>query len=151
MSLLIVLADTTTNGTTLAQCIANAETYHGILALATFGKVGEELTHYHEGITIIEIITVQDGEWLLDNILTHQNGMVGTPRLLTTLRNGESLRQCIQALETEFAGNMTFILGKNLCAELILKVTTYNPNDLSKSSLDGIIDAIVHNTLSLRT
>ena len=84
MALVVLRTDTTCNGTILRECVAHTETYHCILILCALGKVCKELTDNHECITIVEVVTVDNAERLLDNILTHQHSMVCTPRLLTT-------------------------------------------------------------------
>ena len=76
--------------------------------------------------------------------------MVGTPGLFAAFGNGEAFGQCVQSLEAEFAGNVTFVLCQNLLAELLFEVAADNPYDLAETGLDGIIDAVVHNALTLR-
>jgi len=149
--LLVVLADAAANGTALAQCVVNAEAHHGILALAAFGKLAQELAHHLEGVAVVEVIAVEHGKRLLNDILTHEDSVVGAPRLLTAFGNGEALWQSVEALKTELAGNMTLVLGENLSAELLLEIATDNPYNLAEASLNGIVDAVVHDALSLRT
>ena len=46
---------------------------------------------------------------------------------------------------------MTLVLAQNLLAELLLEVASDDPYNLSESGLDSVIDAVVHDTLALRT
>ena len=149
--LLVVLADTAADGTALAQRVIYAEAHHCILALAACGQFAQELSHHAESITVVEVIAVEHSERLLDDVLAHEDSVVGAPRLLTAFWNGKAFWQSIEALEAEFAGNVTLVLGENLCAELLLEVTTDNPYNLAEAGLNSIIDAVVHNALSLRT
>ena len=105
----ILRANTTCNSTIVAQSIAYTETYHCIAILATLWKFRKELADYHKAITIIEIITVDNTERLVDNIFSHQYSMIGTPRLLTAFWYRKAFRKCIQRLKTEFCRNMSFI------------------------------------------
>ena len=149
--LLVVLADAAAYGSALAKGVAYAEAYHGILALAAFGKLGEELAHYHEGVAIVEVVAVQDGKGFLYHVLAHQYGMVGTPGLLAAFGNGEPFGQCIQTLEAEFAGYVSLVLRQYLCTELLFEILADYPYNLAESCLDSIVDAVIHDTLSLRT
>ena len=90
---LILRADTTSHGTILAQGVTYAETYHSILVGATLWKLREELADNHEAVTVVEVIAVDNAEWLLDDVLSHQHCMVCTPWLLTTFWYAESLWQ----------------------------------------------------------
>ena len=77
--------------------------------------------------------------------------MVCAPGFFATFWNSKTFGQCIDALETEFAGNVTFVLGKNLRAELLFKVSTDDPYNFAKASLDCVVNAVIHDALSLRT
>ena len=145
----VEFAYTTCHGTILAKRVAAAEAHHGILILATFRKSAEELANLHEGIAAIEVIAVDDAERLFDDVLAHEYSMIGSPWLHASFRNAESLGQCIERLEAEFAGNLTFILGEDLGAELLLEVLADNPDDAAKASLDGVVDAIVHDGFTI--
>ena len=149
MTVVVVGTYATSHRTILAQCVAYAETHHGILILGALGQIAQELTNLHEAVTAIEVVAVDDTERFLDDILTHQHSMVGTPGLLTTLRNGEALGQCVKCLETQLTLHLTLIFGKNLRAELLLKILTNDPYYLAKASLNGIINTIVHNGLTI--
>ena len=75
--------------------------------------------------------------------------MVGTPGLDTTFGHAKVFGQGIETLETEFAGDMTFVLGEDLCAELLFEVLSDNPDNLAEASLDGIINTVIHDGLSV--
>jgi hypothetical protein len=77
--------------------------------------------------------------------------MVGAPRLLTAFGNGESFGQCIQTLEAEFAGYVSLVLRQYLGTELLFEILADYPYNLAESCLDSIVDAVIHDTLSLRT
>ena len=151
MALLVVGAYTTGNGTILRQCIAYAEAHHGIFILRTFGQVAQELANLHKGVASVEVVAVDDTEGLFDNVLAHEHGMVRSPWLLAAFGYGKALRQSIECLEAEFAGHLSLVLGKYLCAELLFKVLTDDPYDLAESGLYGIVDRVVHDCLTVRT
>ena len=75
--------------------------------------------------------------------------MVGSPGFLATFRYAESFGQGIEALETEFAGDMSLVFGEDLCTELLFEVLTDHPYDLTESCLDGIVDTIIHDGLAV--
>ena len=68
------------------------------------------LADYLESITVVEVVAVDYAERLLDNVLTHKNSMICSPRLLTTFWYRESLWQSVNTLKTEFALDLTLIL-----------------------------------------
>ena len=70
--------------------------------------------------------------------------MIGTPRFLTTFWHTEAFGQGIKPLETEFARDMSLVFRKDLCTELFFEVFTDDPYDLAESSLDGVVDTVVH-------
>ena len=140
MCLLVVLADTATHGAALGESVVNAETDHSILALAALGELAEELGHHLEGIAIVEVVAVEHSEGFLDDILTHEHSVVGAPGLLTAFGHSETGGKCVERLETEFAGNVTLILGENLLAEEFLEVATDHPYYFAEACLDGIVD-----------
>ena len=75
--------------------------------------------------------------------------MVGSPGLYTTFWSLEALGQCVECLEAQFAGYVTLIFGQNLGAELLLEILTDHPHDFAESSLDGVVDTIVHDGLAV--
>ena len=91
VALLVILTYSTAYGTALGEGVAHAEAHHCILACTAFGQVCQELTHHAECITVIEVVTVEHGKWLLDNLLAHQNSVVGAPGLGASLGNSKAL------------------------------------------------------------
>ena len=77
--------------------------------------------------------------------------MIGSPGFLASFGHGKALGQCVESLETKFTGNMTFILGKHLFAELLFKILANYPYYFAKSGLDCIIDRIVHDGFTMRS
>ena len=77
--------------------------------------------------------------------------MVGTPWLLTTFWYRESLWEIVQCLEAKFCWDMTLIFRKDFLAELILKVLADHENNLAETSLDSVINTVVHDGLTVRT
>ena len=149
MALLVIGADATSHRAILGQGVAHAESDHRILILCPLGQIGQILAYLHEGIATVEIVTVDDTERLTDDILTHEYGMIGTPRLLPTLGNRKACGERIEALEAQLAGNLVLVLGENLLAELLLEVLTDHPYYLAESCLNGIVDTIVHDGLTI--
>ena len=77
--------------------------------------------------------------------------MVRAPGLFATFWDGEAFWQGVESLETELAGDVAFVLGEYLLAELLLEVAADYPYYLAEAGLDGVVDAVVHNALSLGT
>ena len=108
--LLVVLAYATAHGSALRKGVAHTESHHCILAGGTFGQLAEPLTHNAESVAIVEVIAVEYGERLVDYVLTHKHCVVGSPWFCATLRACEALRKSVDALEYEFAGDVSLIL-----------------------------------------
>ena len=85
----------------------------------------------------------------MDHLFSHHHGVIGTPGFRAALRNRVALRNLVEALEHEFAGNMSLIFRKDLLAEVLLKILTDHPNDLAEACLNSIIDTVVHNGLAV--
>ena len=66
--------------------------------------------------------------------------MVGTPWLHAAFRTFESFWEAVDALEAEFAGHYAFVLGENLCTELLFKVLADDPYYLAESGLYCVVD-----------
>lgn len=109
MLVLISFADTAAYSAALRQSIAYSETYHGVFACGAFGQVVEPLAHDVESIAVVEIVAVQYGKRLFNDILSHHDSVVRAPRLGAVSRAGETFRQCVKALEYQFTGNVTFV------------------------------------------
>ena len=77
--------------------------------------------------------------------------MVGAPRLYTTFRNSESLRQGIETLEAQFTRNLILIFRQDLRTELLFEVLADYPYHFTESGLDGVVDTIVHDGLAIRS
>ena len=75
--------------------------------------------------------------------------MIGAPRLHAAFGNGKAFGQGIDTLKTELALDFVLILGKYLCAELLFEILTDYPHHLAESCLDGIVDGIVHDCLTV--
>lgn len=105
VSLLVVLAYTTAHCTAVAEGVVYAEAHHSILAGAAFWELAEELAHYHECVSVVEVVAVKYSERLLDNVLTHHYGVVGAPWLLAAFWHGKAFWQGVECLEAEFARN----------------------------------------------
>ena len=58
--------------------------------LGAFGKLRQELAHYLERITTVEVIASENGKRFLYHIGTHHNGMVCSPRFGTVGRTRKS-------------------------------------------------------------
>ena len=66
--------------------------------------------------------------------------MICTPRLYTAFWTAEAFRQTVETLEAQLYRHMAFVLAKNLCAEIILKIFTNNKNYLAESGFYGIVN-----------
>ena len=109
MALLVVGTNATSHTSVLAQRVAAAEAHHCILVLGSLGQVSQVFANSHKRVTAVEVVTVNHAERLLDHILTHQHGMVGAPRLHTSLRACKSLGQIVQSLEAQLTRNHILI------------------------------------------
>ena len=55
--------------------------------------------------------------------------MVGSPRFGTAFGAGEAFGKVIDGLEYQFAGDMAFVFGNNLVAEILLKICLLYTSD----------------------
>ena len=143
------LAHTTAHGTTLREGVAHAETNHGIAAGAAFGERREEFAHHLEGVAIVEVVAVEHGEGFFDHVLSHHHGVVRTPGLLTVGGAGETFGKCIERLEDEFAGDLVLVFGEDDLAEVVFEVFADDKHELTEAGVDGVVDRVVHDSLSL--
>ena len=77
--------------------------------------------------------------------------MVGSPRFGTAFGAGEAFGKVIYGLEYQFAGNMAFVFGNNLVAEVLFKIFTDYENELAKTGIDGIVNRIIHDSFAIRS
>ena len=150
VTLVVLAAHATSHGTVLRQCIADAETYHGIVVLRTFGQLAQELADGHKGVTVVEIIAVDHTEGLTDSILTHQHSVVCSPRFHTAFGTLEAFGQIIQCLENQFTRDMSFVLADDFVAEILFKILADHKDQFAETGLNGVIDRIVHNRFAVR-
>ena len=149
--LVIGRANAARHGTTLTQRVAHTEAYHGIFILRTFGQRCQELAHHLEGIASVEVVAVDNGKRFLDGLLAHQHGMVRTPRFRAALGTGKAFGQVVERLEHQLAGDVAFVFGKNLLAEIFFKILADDEDKFAESGLDGVIDGVVHNSFTVGT
>ena len=116
-----------------------------------FGKGCKEFAHYLEGVTTVEIVAIDNSKRFLYYIGTHHYSMVGSPRFGTAFGAGEAFRKVIYGLEYQFAGNMAFVFGNNLVAEVLFKIFTDYENELAKTGIDGIVNRIIHDSFAIRS
>lgn len=148
---IVLRADATGYGTVLAQCVANAESYHSVFVLCSFGQIGQILTDHHESVTVVEVIAVDHAERLVDDILCHQYGVICAPWLLAAFRNSEALGQCVKALEAELGRDVTLIFGEDLRAELLFEVFADDKDNFAEAGLNSIINTVVHDRFTVGT
>jgi hypothetical protein len=90
----IRFANTTRNGSALAQRIPHVIAHHAIIILPSFH--GSKLfAQYGKTVTTVEIVGINHGKRLENHLFTHENGMIRTPGLFAPFRNGESGRQLV--------------------------------------------------------
>ena len=46
---------------------------------------------------------------------------------------------------------MSLVFGEDLLAEILLKVFSDNPDNLAETSLNSVVDAVVHDCLTIGT
>ena len=149
MVLLVDFAYAAAYGTAVREGIAHTEAHHRIASGAAFGERREEFAHDLEGIAIVEIVAVEHSERFLDHILSHHHGVVCTPRLLAFCGAGETFGECIERLEDQFAGNFVLIFSEYDLAEIVFEVFADNKHELTEAGVDGVVDRVVHDGLSL--
>ena len=76
--------------------------------------------------------------------------MVRTPRLCASLRACESFGESVDALEHQLARDVTLILREHDTTEVVLKVLADYEDQLAEASVDGVVDAVVHDGLAVR-
>lgn len=149
MVLLVDFTHATAHCTAVREGVAHAEAHHRIAAGAAFGERGEEFTHDLESIAIVEIVAVEHGEGFFDHVLSHHHGVVRTPGLLAVGGAGETFGECVERLEDEFAGNLVLVFGEDDLAEIVFEVFADNKHELTEAGVDGVVDRVVHDGLSL--
>ncbi len=151
MLVLVLGANATRHCAILAQRVGHAEAHHGIGVLAVLGQIGKELADNLETVAVIEIVTVDDTERLVNGLFCHHHGMVGSPRLGAAFGYGVALGKLVEALENELAGDFSLVLGEYFFAEILFEILADYPNNLAETSLNRIIDAVVHDGLAVGT
>ena len=146
----VLRADAARHGAVLRESVAYAEAHHGVLALAAFGQVGQELPYNHEGVAVVEVVTVDYAERLFYHVLGHQYGVVGAPRLHPAFRAREALRQRVKALEAQLRRHMAFVFAEDFLAEVLLEVLSYYEHDFAEAGLHGVVDRVVHYSFAVR-
>ena len=122
--------------------------YGGLKQLDGLGPNGETIMDYsiYDAIQagfgkIVWVIRKDFEEQFSTQILSKYQGQVPC----------ELCFQALDALEAQFAGNDTFVFGENLCAELLFEVLANHPYNLAESSLDSIVDGVVHDGFAVGT
>ena len=148
--LLVHGANAAAYGSAVGKRVAYAEAYHGIFSGAAFGELAEELAHHLEGVAVVEVIAVDDSEGFLDGVLAHHHRVVGSPGLGAAFGASEAFGQCVERLEYEFTGDVVFIFGEHDAAEVLFEILADNKHEFAESGVDGIVDGVVHDGLSVR-
>ena len=149
MAFVVLRADAASDSSILTQRVTHTETHHCILVAGPLWQVGEIFADNHEGVAVVEVVAVDDAERLLDDVLTHEYGVVCTPRLLTAFGYGEAFGQGVESLEAKFTLHLALVFREDLCAELLLEILADDPYDLAESGLDGVVDTVVHDGLAV--
>ena len=138
--------DTARYGAALTEGIATAVAHHGILALLPL-HAAEEVCQCLEALTTIEVVRIDHRKGLVDHLLTHHHGMVGTPGLSPLLGDLVGVGDLVHALEDQLYRDQPVVLGDDLLPKRLLEVPADDEDHLAKSCLDGVIDRVVHNGL----
>ena len=77
--------------------------------------------------------------------------MVRTPRLRAALGAGEAFGQVVEGLEYQFAGDVTLVFRDDFIAEILFEVLADDEYQFTESSMNGIIDGVVHDGFTMRT
>ena len=85
----------------------------------------------------------------MNDVLAHQNCMIGAPWLLAALGNLEAFRKVVKILEDEFNGNTAFIFRNDLLTEVLFEDTTNDENHFTEASLDGIVNRVIHDGFAI--
>ena len=110
-----------------------------------------------ERLLAVEIVSVDDGERLVDDVFGHKEGVGGTPGLDTVFRHLEGGGNLVQFLgdEVELDGfsvrsldAAVFLLDMRL--HVFLEELTDNIDHLAEAGCDGVVDGIVDDGLSVR-
>ncbi len=103
-----------------------------------------------EGLLPVEVVTVDDGERLVDDVLGHQDRMGGAPGLHAFGVEGEAGGDLVQLLgdEDEFQGLAVHglhagVLGLDRLFHVGLKGLPDDIDDFAESGFHGIVDGIV--------
>ena len=107
----------------------------------------EPVAENPEGFLSVVVVTVDDGERLVDDILCHQHGVGCSPRLLPLRVEGEPGRNLVQLLDHEiklkrssvWTGDAAVLLFYGLF-ELLAEIFPDDVNDLAESGIDRVVD-----------
>ena len=85
----------------------------------------------------------------MNDVLAHQNRMIGAPWLLAAFGNLEASRKVVKILEDEFNRNAAFIFRNDLLTEVLFEDTTNDENHFTEASLDGIVNRVIHDGFAI--
>ena len=99
----------------------------------------------------VVVVGVDDGEGGVDEVLGGKDGLAGAPGLGPALRQGAGdIRQGLEAVAYLHAVGGAHFLdpGADDLPEVLLNVLTDDEQDLIESSLNGVVDGVVHNNMA---
>ena len=108
--------------------------------------------HHLEGVAAIEVVGVDDGKRLVDDLLGHQDRVVGTPGLLASFGHRKAFGQVVEFLVDVFHLYLAVpAFAIEDLAEILVEAVTYDKDDFAESSTDGVGDGVVEDGLTVRT
>ena len=145
----IHVADPARHGSELGERVPQGKSNQRVGVLVFF--VRQVIVEKLVGALTVEIIGVNDGKGLVDNVTSHEYGMACSPGLGAFGRNAESVRDVVQLLEHVVDVGPVLELLSDRGAEGLLDVAANDKNDLAEANPQGVIDRVVDNNLAPRT
>ena len=110
-------------------------------------EIGAEL---RERVAPVEVVRIDDGERLLDDVARRADRMRRTPRLRAPLREGVRRRQVVEILVAVVDGNKSLVLLADFLLELRLEVLADDEDNLPEPAADRVEHRVVENRLAGR-
>ena len=137
-------------GTVIAEGIAQDKSYHAELEICGFFRLGNQIImQLHKTFFAVIIIGIDNRKGLMDNVLTCQNRLAGSPGLRPVCGLCKAARKIIQLLISIcHISNLLDPITDDFL-EILLKILADDENDPVKTSLQCVLDGVIHDDLSI--
>ena len=142
-SLSVGLTHAAADGAVLREGVFQTVAHHAVAAAHAL-EGAQVVGHDLEGVATVEVVGIDDGERLVDELLGHEDGVVGPPGLLATFGDGEAGGQAVELLiGVLHLDAVSVVLGIDARLELLLKGVADDEDHLAEAGADGVFNAVV--------